>query len=297
MLGRFSKDAGSLLGVEIACDSVRMLQLQQRRGGCRVLSWALQALDTPLRDDWYRDPAPLLKALRSAYQRSGSRQRQVALALPGSEVICKVSQLPSALSASQMEDHLLTQAEHLFPFKLEDLAMDFHVQGDSGQSNGQVDVLVAACRQRSLDVLEQLLEDAGLEVAAVEVDSIALLRLMPALAGQGLLRIEPSGATLHAWSAPGLPQRQAARFASVDSPSQQLERVVQLVANGSLPDTRQLQLIVEDAEAAAWLERLPPRLGMPCMQLTPAQDFIEGQSPGCDGRMALAYGLALGGCK
>lgn len=32
MLGRLGKDAGSLLGVEIAADSVRMLQLQGRQG-------------------------------------------------------------------------------------------------------------------------------------------------------------------------------------------------------------------------------------------------------------------------
>lgn len=37
MLGRFGKDAGSLVGVEIAPDSVRIVQLQRRNRRCRVL--------------------------------------------------------------------------------------------------------------------------------------------------------------------------------------------------------------------------------------------------------------------
>lgn len=38
MLGRFGKDAGSLVGVEIAPDTIRIVQLQRRNRRCRVLA-------------------------------------------------------------------------------------------------------------------------------------------------------------------------------------------------------------------------------------------------------------------
>lgn len=300
MLGRFGKDAGSLLGVEIAADSVRMLQLQRRHGRCSVIAWARQPLPSPLRSDWTRDSGPLLKALRTAYQRSGSRCREVAVALPGAEVICKVCRLPAGLSASQMEARLLTDAERLFPFALEDLAMDFQVLGPAPEPAGDVEVLVAACRQRSLEALEQLFAEAGLRVAAVEVDGIALQRVLPGT--QRLLRIETAAASLHGWSRGGLPERQEVSFEPADTAAQRLQRVVRLLMAGEGPGRPPGLLIgADDDLASGWTSALRQRLGITCGALQPlaglaSAEWVDRQAlSGMTCSMALAYGLALGG--
>ena len=51
MLGRFGKDAGSLLGVEIAPDSVRIVQLQRRNRRCRVLASVQEPFESPAGSD------------------------------------------------------------------------------------------------------------------------------------------------------------------------------------------------------------------------------------------------------
>ncbi|MEX5588926.1 type IV pilus biogenesis protein PilM [Pseudomonas urmiensis] len=292
MLGRFGKDAGSLLGVEIAHDSIRMLQVQRRQGRYQALAWAQEALDVPLHADWSKDYQPLIKALRSAYLRSGCKRQQVAVALPGAEVICKVCSLPAGLTAAQLEERLLADAERLFPFPLEDLAMDFQVMGASPQAEGHVDVLVAACRQRSLELLEQVFEEAGLQAVAVEVDSIALRRVLPA-GKHALLRIESASAALHTWSDTGLPQRQEVRFAPSEPCETRLERAVQLF-RGVTP---QGLMVATQPTESGWIDGLQQRLGIPCDQFR-ALHGVRADVKELSllaSSMALACGLALGG--
>lgn len=109
MLGRFGRDAGSLLGVEIASDTIRMLQLRRQRGHWRVAAWACEPITRPM------GHSQLPEALREAHRRCGTPQRRVALALPSSQVICKVCQLPAETARFDAEVRLLAQAEQLFP--------------------------------------------------------------------------------------------------------------------------------------------------------------------------------------
>lgn len=289
MLGRLGKDAGSLLGVEIAADSVRMLQLQGRQGAEHVRAWAYQPLPGAIGNDWAQAPDTLIDALRCAFERCGSRRAQVAVALPGGATLCKLCCLPAGLSVAQLEQRLLVDAEQMFPFALEDLALDFQVLGPAVEPVGHVNVLVAACRQRSLDQLEQLLEAAGLCAVAVEVDSIALRRLVPD--GQALLRIEQGGAALHSWSASGLPQRQELTFGAHEPDDARLQRMLELCA-AALPGEHSVQVVAASEQASRWLAALAAQLS--CDALSPLHGLgTAGLSNRAE--LALACALALGG--
>ncbi|AXM97022.1 type IV pilus biogenesis protein PilM [Pseudomonas plecoglossicida] len=209
MLGHWGRDAGSLLGVDIALDSIQMLQVRKRGGRCERVAWVHETFEPLAAGHWWQDPGRVELALRDAYRRSGTRQRRVAVALPVSQVICKRCQLPASQTAAQMEAQLLADADTLFPFPLDDLVIDFHAMGASTGRPGYRDVIVAACRQSTLQPLEALFEAAGLQLDAVEVDSIALRRLLPpqGTGASALLRVEPDAMTLHGWMPDGLPQR------------------------------------------------------------------------------------------
>ncbi|MBV4540854.1 type IV pilus biogenesis protein PilM [Pseudomonas vlassakiae] len=280
MLGRFGKDASSLLGVEIAFDSIRIAQLQRRRGRYKPLVWAVEPLAP---GNGWQDPERIVAALRSACRQSGSRERRAAVALPASQVICKLCQLPGGQAPSQMEAQLLAEADRLFPFPLEDLVLDFQVLGASSRHPGSLDVLVAASRQSALQPMQAAFEAAGLELEVAEVDSIALRRLMPCQSkGQAaLLRIEPGGSTLHGWLDDTLPlRRELTPGALADLPGE-------VFAGGVGPEE---VLVVGAPEAGHCpLGRLSERLGLPC-RLLPAVAGVDCR----DGRMALAFSLAMG---
>lgn len=296
MLGRFGKDAGSLLGVEIASDSIRMLQIRRQRGRCRIVGWAREYIDPPLHGlQLIDDDVRLVEALRQAHGRCATCQRQVALALPASQVICKVLRLPVGVGEFGIEAQLLEQADQLFPFPLDDLALDFQVLGLSAEHPGHNDVLVAACRQRQIDPLEQVLARAGLQVQAMEVDSIALRRVMPSVPARTvvLLQLERNEAVLHRWQDTVLPHRQQIALVS---PQRWLEPVEQLCTQVGIDEVVLVGGAADEERASA----LGERLKVAC-RVAAGSDF-SGLAKGSevhalDASMVLAYGLALGGLQ
>jgi len=294
MLGRFGKGAGSLLGVEIATDSIRMLQVRRHRGRCQVVGWVRETIVPPLRGPHLLDESErLLNALRQAHGRCATRQRQVALALPASQVICKVLRLPVGVSDPDAEAQLLDQADQLFPFPLDDLALDFQVLGLSAEHPGHADVLVAACRQSQIDPLEQLFGQAGLQVQAMEVDSIALRRAMPSLPVRttALLQLERNEAVLHRLQDAVPPHRQQVVLASPDG---WLEPVERLCTQGGVGEVVLVGGAADDQRASALAERLK----VAC-RMAVGSDFsglaMGREAKALDASMALACGLALGG--
>ncbi|WP_286915475.1 MULTISPECIES: type IV pilus biogenesis protein PilM [unclassified Pseudomonas] len=284
MLGRWGKDAGSLLGVEITPDCVQIMQVRRHGGRCERVAWGREPFEPFAAGSWQQDPGRVEAALRGAYRRSGSRQRRVAVALPASQVIIKLCQLPASQAEAQMEAQLLADADTLFPFPLDDLVIDFQVRGVSSGRPDHRDVVVAACRQSTLEPLELLFEGAGLQLDAVEVDSVALHRLLPAQCAttSELLHLAPSGATLYGWSQGGLPQRH-------ELPGQTwAERLAELFAGGV--QRGELLVCGTAPEQRGWLAALSHQLGVPCRALPAVAglDCSEG---------SLACALALGGLR
>ncbi|MDV9031583.1 pilus assembly protein PilM [Pseudomonas sp. RAC1] len=290
MLGRFGRDGGSVLGVQITSDSVRMLQLSGARGRRRVSSWVHQVVAPVTRLD--ADGESLAQALREAARRCG-RARRVALAMPGSQVICKVVQLPSAVPEAEREARLLADAEHLFPFPLDDLAMDFQVLGPTAQASQSLDVLIGAARQSLVETLLLPFEDAGLEVVAVEVDSVALARLQPGADRQPLLLLEADGLALHTWGDAPLGVRVEQRFDNGCTQAAYLQRIEDLLASAALGKSAAGLMVGGAAATSNWLQVLEQHLGRVCQPICSA--YVRKDMPAADhGAMALPLALALG---
>ena len=175
MLGRFGMDAGSLLGVEIAPPSIRLVQLHRRKGAWRVRAWALEPLPAgAMLDGWIADPELVGQALKRALQRSGSRCRHAAVALPAARAMSKLITLAAGLDDAEVAAQVQDAAEQFIPFDLEDTALDYRVL--ESVAGDCLSVQVAACHRGLLDVLEAAFEVAGLSARVVEIDSQALQR-------------------------------------------------------------------------------------------------------------------------
>ena len=188
MLGLFSKKAHSLLGIDISSTSVKLLELSRTGNRFRVESYAVEPL--PANAVVEKNIAELEgvgHALSRVLAKARTGTKAVAVAVAGSAVITKTIEMDAGLSDDELETQLKVEADQYIPYPLEEVAIDFEVQGISPRNAERVEVLLAACRKENVEVREAALGLAGLTAKVVDVEAYALERaftlLTPQLAG------------------------------------------------------------------------------------------------------------------
>lgn len=129
-------------------------------------------------------------AVRRLVKKSGTRTKNVAMALPASAVITKKIILPGGLSDAELEIQVESEANQYIPFSLDEVSLDFCVVGPSAASSGDVEVLIAASRKEKVQDRQGLAEAAGLKPVVVDVESyasrLATARLIEKLPEKGV---------------------------------------------------------------------------------------------------------------
>ena len=190
MLGLFSKKAHSLLGIDISSTSVKLLELSRTGNRFRVESYAVEPLPAnAVVEKNIADLEGVGQALSRVLGKARTGTRAVAVAVAGSAVITKTIEMEAGLSDDELETQLKVEADQYIPYPLEEVAIDFEVQGPSPRHSDRVEVLLAACRKENVEVREAALALAGLTARVVDVEAYALERafglLSPQLADSG----------------------------------------------------------------------------------------------------------------
>jgi type IV pilus assembly protein PilM len=115
-------------------------------------------------------------AVRSAVATSRTKVKSVAAAVAGSSVITKIIDMPDGLADDDMETQLTLEADQYIPYPLEEVAIDFEVQGPSPERENQVEVLLAACRRETIDSRVDAIEGAELTAKIMDVEAYAMER-------------------------------------------------------------------------------------------------------------------------
>ncbi|TGD73059.1 pilus assembly protein PilM [Mangrovimicrobium sediminis] len=178
MLGLIGKrKATPVLGLDISSTTVKLLELSYSGGRYRVESYAVTSLpqDAVIEKN-VNDVDGVANAVRSVVAQSRTKLKTVAAAVAGSSVITKVIDMPSGLSEDDMETQLTLEADQYIPYPLEEVAIDFEVQGSSAESPAQVEVLLAACRRETIDRRVEAIETADLTPRVMDVEAYAMER-------------------------------------------------------------------------------------------------------------------------
>ena len=92
--------------------------------------------------------------------------------------------MDAGLDDAEMEEQIKLEADQYIPYPLDEVAIDFEVQGPSARNPDRVEVLLAACRRENVDIREAALALAGLDVKIVEVEAYAMERACELVIGQ-----------------------------------------------------------------------------------------------------------------
>jgi type IV pilus assembly protein PilM len=164
-----------MLGLDISSSSVKLVELGRDSSGQLVLE---RCAMEPLERGWITDGNiekfdEVAEAVRRVVKKSGTRTKNVAMALPPSAVITKKIVLPGGLSDQELEVQVESEANQYIPFSLDEVSLDFCVIGPSATSAGDVDVLIAASRKDKVQDRQGLAEAAGLKPVILDVESYA----------------------------------------------------------------------------------------------------------------------------
>lgn len=185
MPGLFNKKSSTLLGIDISSTSVKLVELSRQGERYRVEAYAVEPL--PVGAVIEKNIAELEGvglALTRALARARTGLKSVAVAVAGSAVITKTIEMDAGLSEDEMESQLKVEADQYIPYPLDEVAIDFEVQGTSVRNPERVNVLLAACRKENVEVREAALTLAGLTARVVDVEAYALERSFGLLASR-----------------------------------------------------------------------------------------------------------------
>nr|CBA27549.1 hypothetical protein Csp_A02830 [Curvibacter putative symbiont of Hydra magnipapillata] len=171
----FSRQPAPMLGLDISSSSVKLVELGRDKAGNLVLE---RCAIEPLERGWITDGNvekfdEVADAVRKLVKKSGTKTKNVAMALPPSAVITKKIILPGGMSDMELEQQVESEANQYIPFPLDEVSLDFCVIGPSAASAGDIEVLIAASRREKVQDIQGLAEAAGLTPVIVDVESYA----------------------------------------------------------------------------------------------------------------------------
>ncbi len=161
------------VAIDIGSQSVKVAQVQQGRGGVRSIRCAQERLPENFRWDAPDGVSVLAAAVRSAMAKAGIRARAAVMSLPRRHVTARIASFPPADKAQLRRVVEYDLADHL-PFPVEQVVMDLQSLGTSREEPGLVDVLVVAAQRELIQRYLDVAKAAGLKLAALTIDSLAL---------------------------------------------------------------------------------------------------------------------------
>ena len=174
-----------MLGIDISSTTVKLLELSQSDNHYRVESYAVAPLPPEAVVEKNVNQVETVGGLiRELVSRSNTRAQHAVAAVAGSAVIIKTIPMPAGLSEEDLEAQLTVEADQYIPYPLEEVALDFEELGPVVGGDDQVNVLLAACRQETIESRVDAIEVAGLKTAIMDVEVFAMERALALLETQ-----------------------------------------------------------------------------------------------------------------
>ncbi len=183
MISLFKSGSKSLLGVDIGSSYIKLLGLSRQAGNFHVDCYSVVHLpEGAVIDNNVQDVPVVAEALEKGLRLANTRLKHAATSVPTSVVIVKQLEFSKSFSEDELEDQIKVEADQFIPYPLDEVAIDFQIQGESESSPELNAVLLVACRQDSIQSREDSINGSGMICDVIDVDTYAIERVFPVLA-------------------------------------------------------------------------------------------------------------------
>jgi type IV pilus assembly protein PilM len=163
----------TILGLDIGTSSVKLVELEPSSGGYRMTRFGYASVaPEAIVQGSFMNASAITDAVREAYESGGFKSKDVASSVSGHSVIVKQISLPSQ-SQSELDETIKWEAEQYIPFDINEVHLDYQIIRNE-PVDGQMDVLLVAAKKDLIDDYVNVIGDAGLNLAIMDVDAFAL---------------------------------------------------------------------------------------------------------------------------
>lgn len=162
--------------LDIGTTAVRVVQLERSGDGWTLQRFGLAPIDIRISSsDAPDDQRRLSKVILSVISQSGIRTKNVVLGVPSSKTFVTVVEMPE-MPHDELVSTLKYQADQYIPMSIDEAKVDWAVLGKTNPNATTNEVLLASVANNFVESRLDLVESLGLNVLAIEPDSIALTR-------------------------------------------------------------------------------------------------------------------------
>ena len=171
----FNRKQSAVLGIDISSAAIKLLELSKDGARYRVESYAVAPLpQDAVIDKNIANIEVIADTIKVALKQSGSKLKQASVAVAGSSVMTKVIPMPASLTADELEDQIIVEADQYVPYSLDEVNFDFEILGKNENNAEMVNVLLTAARKDIIEDRVEALIKAGLKAKIVDVEAFAV---------------------------------------------------------------------------------------------------------------------------
>lgn len=171
-MGLFGRSR-STVGLDVGSGFVKMVEVDHSGDQPEVVRVAMRALlPDAIVEGEIMDPGLVADTIRSLWEETGIKSRDVVTAVGGHDVIVKKISMDRMKEADAREV-IRWEAEQHVPFDIKSVVLDFQIL-DPGGDGLQMDVLLVAAKRELVDNTVALMQEATLSPTLIDVDAFAL---------------------------------------------------------------------------------------------------------------------------
>lgn len=148
-------------GVDIGSSAIKLIELEDKKGRLELVKCAI----SPIPD------SDLKSALKNLLSFAKLSSKRVNISLSGPSVIVRYVDMPP-MKEEELRSSIKFEAEKYIPFNIKDSIIDCALLNKTAK--GVNKVLLVAAKRNEVDNLIALFKEVGLEIGAVDIDSLAV---------------------------------------------------------------------------------------------------------------------------
>ncbi|MBD3162172.1 MAG: type IV pilus assembly protein PilM [Candidatus Eisenbacteria bacterium] len=165
--------AKTTVGLDIGSSAIKVVELESKGGATRLVHFGIADLvPEAIVEGEVMDRQLVVDTIQNLLEKTGVRRRRVAVGISGRGVIVKKITM-DRLDPKDAREAIHWEAEQYVPYDINDVSLDFEIL-DVDVGPKQMQVLLVAAKKDLVNTQSDLIREAGLQPALIDVNSFAV---------------------------------------------------------------------------------------------------------------------------